>query len=214
MNTLATKSRSSRRFGRFVLTAVTVILLLPVPATAFVFLGTWNLVQRAFGVGPAIFQSGDPAGGGTDLVLNSGASQPNPANPQPATISASLTRDLRITNDGGETLTLLRNVSRALQDTSYKSFITITPISGTPGRQVTLFSGNVTTGARFGKTVEESTTHQATLPKGDYRLTITVKYKKGRLGGFGTSSIRSASPFRINTEARTLTEAGESYLLR
>lgn len=155
--------------------------LLPVPAFALTFLGTWTIsqTQTGFNVPAAQAIAADTPTGGSltvDMGLYTGAGR--------ATSEVTATRLFQVSNPS-ELVTIAQSFSTGLSRTGVVATVTIEPISGTGDLITSELSAK---GGGTPQLVTRSATDQATLTGGLYRVVINIRYIKEPDGAWNNIS--------------------------
>ncbi len=168
--------------------AFALLLLVPVPALALTFLGSWNY-----------FSATNPAGNTASILGTFQNSTDNPNNyllqigmgaPKPTSIvtsySVTATRDFQIT-DPSQLVKIAHSFSSYLQDAGINVTINIQRygVANDPFN----FPPYSITADNFGKTVGlDNFFSQRSLSMGLYRLSLTITYTRTPSGGWNNSS--------------------------
>jgi hypothetical protein len=193
---MQTKTHDSKwlpgRWGR-VLTAVLVILILaPVPAFAFSFIGNWRFTRtRTGGAPPARTTVQDSSNGGS-LDVNFGAYSARRA----ASSALTAVRDFRI-RSSTELVQFAQRFNTLLLNGSIAYTIRLQQRVGSRfGTARTLDSSTVQAGANLTE-VNRNNTVEERLRTGIYRLTITITYSKAASGRWDNIGAAVGSPHKL-----------------
>jgi hypothetical protein len=180
-----------RHWSRFVIGLSIFLFLLPVPAYAFTFLGSW-IFRRSQAASPLIIPTaGDFANGGF-LDFDMGFVPPDSGG-LPASLSTIwATRNFTITNPF-EAVTLDQSFVTLFRGADTNVTVRITKLSG---NQVPLnLARKDTAGIRYSRLVGGRTRNSVNIGAGDYAVSIRVRYRRNRIGLWDNSLPPVASPF-------------------
>lgn len=180
----------SRSWSRRILAAATVLMLLPIPATAITFLGSaWNI---------QVDVSGNPLDGAPSLPTHNFV--PNPRggvltidmgqflqngnfSQAGAQLRVQATRDFRV-NGASETVRITRSFRSTLANGTIQVTVNIQPynIANQPPYSIPPVTRTAPVGPRI--PVDDFSTNNGVFIGGNYRVTITITYTLHGAGGF------------------------------
>lgn len=173
-----------RPWKRIVAGVVTAALLLPLPAMAITFLGSWSVTQFRTGSPPvAVVSSGDTGGGGF-LSIDMGSYTA----PRSAVSQVTAVRTFRV-RSSGELLNLDRQFSTQLRNANLNLDVQFQRITGRSSfriNPITESAGSTT------RTVGLNRTDSRFMTGGLYRAVITVRQHKSATGMWN-----NVSPYRF-----------------
>ena len=181
----STVPKGSRRpWKRVVVGVVTAALLLPLPALAITFLGSWSITQFRTGGAPAAAVTSSDSGGGGFLSIDMGAYSA----PRSAVSQVTAVRSFRV-RSSGELVNLERQFATELRNSNLKVDVQFQRITGR-----TNFRINPVTESAGGtlQTVSFNQTDSRFLTGGLYRAVITVRQQKSASGLWN-----NVSPYRF-----------------
>lgn len=169
---------------RVVAGVVTAALLLPLPALAITFLGSWSITQFQRGGPPAATVTSGDSGGGGFLSIGLGAYSA----PRAAVSQVTAVRSFRV-RSSGELLNLERQFSTALERSNLRVDVQFQRITGRSSFRINPV--NEAAGATP-RTVNFSQTNSRFLTGGLYRAVVTVRQQKSAAGLWN-----NATPYRF-----------------
>jgi hypothetical protein len=173
-----------RPWKRVVLGVVTAALLLPLPAMAITFLGSWSVIQFRTGGAPAATVTSGDSGGGGFLSVNLG----NYSASRAAVSQVTAVRSFRV-RSSGELVNFERQLSTQIRNANLKvevQFLRITGRSKFPISSVTESAGSTM------RTVNFNQTDSRFLTGGLYMAVLTVRQQKSASGSWN-----NVSPYRF-----------------